>query len=418
MKRTPSIAGGMKFGHNVHMSGVPSEDDLLEASSRPGAYRARGGRALLLRLLLSPYFLIAAAWLAVALLLTGQTYWMVYSAILAQPDLEGINPKLAPGELFLNAVGECAIWTFLTFAIIWLAKRFPFERARWPRACGVHLAASTVCSGVQSTLAVLCAEVVRSEYPKPTISLNVLVLFFVVKLNSNIFIYWAILAVVHAVTYYRRLREREIRSTQLEAKLAQTQLQVLKMQLHPHFLFNTLNAISALIHKDVDLADRMIARLGDLLRATLENANRQEVSLRQELDFIDPYLEIEKARFGPRLTIQLHIDPAALDARVPNLILQPLVENAVRHGIAPRATPGKIAIHACRENGFLRLQVEDDGPGLPPGAAPCQGIGLSTTRARLEKLYGAEQHLSLRNRREGGLVVDVTIPFHELTEAV
>src|SRR5262249_32449588 len=214
-------------------------------------------------------------------------------------------------------------------------------------------------------------------------------------LNNNIFFYWAILAVAHVLNYYRQLRQRELLSSQLEAKLAQTQLQILKMQLHPHFLFNTLNAISALIHQDVELADRMIARLGDLLRATLENANQQEVPLKQELDMIQPYLEIEKARLGPRLTVDMKIDPAVMDARVRILILQPLVENAIRHGIAPRAEPGRIAIEARGDNGTLRLAVIDDGPGLPNTAPPTAGIGLTNTRARLEKLYGANQLLEL-----------------------
>ena len=183
------------------------------------------------------------------------------------------------------------------------------------------------------------------------------------------------------------------------------------MQLHPHFLFNTLHAISALIHKDVELADRMLARLGDLLRTTLENANLQEVSLQQELDFIEPYLEIEKARLGPRLTVHMNIDPAAAAASVPNLILQPLVENAIRHGIAPRAEAGHIAIDAHRENGCLRLAVHDDGPGLKqPGLVP-HGIGLSNTRARLEKLYGANHRFELSAGARGGLHVAITIPF-------
>src|SRR5262249_14501171 len=234
-------------------------------------------------------------------------------------------------------------------------------------------------------------------------------------LNNNIFFYWAILAVAHVLNYYRQLRQRELLSSQLEAKLAQTQLQVLKMQLHPHFLFNTLNAISALIHSDVELADRMIARLGDLLRTTLENANQQEVPLRQELDFIQPYLEIEKARLGPRLTVDIQIDPEILDAKVPNLILQPLIENAIRHGIGPRTAPGRIEIHAGRDNGFLRLAVKDTGPGLqaPPGAL--RGIGLANTRARLEHLYGANQQLQLTNVPGGGLQVSLTFPFQEFT---
>src|SRR5262249_30799323 len=236
-------------------------------------------------------------------------------------------------------------------------------------------------------LSMLAAEVIRSEFPKPTISVNVLFCFFVAKLNNNIFYYWAILTVAHVVSYHRQLRQRELLASQLEAKLAQTQLQILKMQLHPHFLFNTLNAISALIHQDVELADRMIARLGDLLRSTLDSANQQEVPFKQELDFIQPYLEIEKARLGPRLTVELQIDPAVLDAKAPNLTLQPLGETATRHGIAVRPGPGRIRIQAGRANGSLQLSVADSGPGLQAPPAALKGIGLANTRARLEKLY-------------------------------
>jgi LytS/YehU family sensor histidine kinase len=262
---------------------------------------------------------------------------------------------------------------------------------------------------------VLVSEVVRHELPKPTFSVGVLKFYFIAKFHQNLMFYAAILAVSQGVDYYRKYRERELRASQLEARLAQTRLQVLKMQLHPHFLFNTLNAISALIHQDVDLADRMVARLGDLLRSTLESADTQEVSLRQELDFIQPYLEIEQARLGPRLTVRLEIDPHALDAAVPNLVLQPLVENAIRHGIAPRAEPGRIEIRARRDDGQLCLQVRDDGPGLPPDpAAPFkEGIGLANTRARLQQLYGAAHRFELCNGPGRGLGVTITIPFRE-----
>jgi LytS/YehU family sensor histidine kinase len=292
-------------------------------------------------------------------------------------------------------------------------KRFPFGQGRFVRSLLIHLGACLVCGFCQTLLALVAAELLRKEIPKPTISANVLFYFFVAKLNNNIFFYWAVLAVGHVLNYYRQFRDRELLSSQLVAQLAQTQLQILKMQLHPHFLFNTLNAISALIHSDVELADRMIARLGDLLRRTLENANQQEVSLRQELDFIEPYLEIEKARLGPRLTVDFNIDPDVMDAKVPNLILQPLVENAIRHGIGPRAAPGKIEIRACRDNGFLRLAIKDTGPGLQVSPSVLRGIGLSNTRARLECLYGSHQKLDLTNAPEGGLQVSITFPFQE-----
>ena len=252
---------------------------------------------------------------------------------------------------------------------------------------------------------------IRRDLTRPTLTANVLALYIVAKTNQNVFLYWAIFAVGQIINYHRDARERDVRASQLEAKLAQTQLQVLKMQLQPHFLFNTLNAIAALIHQDVELADRMIARLGDLLRSTLENANQQEVSLQQELDFIQPYLEIEKARLGARLSVHLDIDPAARDAKVPNLILQPLVENAIRHGIAPRPEPGRIDIAARRDNGSLHLSVMDDGPGLTLEEAPRSGIGLANTRARLQKLYGDRQQLQLGPGSGGGLRVEITIPY-------
>src|SRR5262249_54075630 len=176
--------------------------------------------------------------------------------------------------------------------------------------------------------------------------------------------YWAIVGLVHAAAYYRKFREHEMQTIVLESQLAQAQFQMLRMQLQPHFLFNTLNAISALMHQNVELADQMLARLADLLRSTLETAGTQEVPLKQELEFTELYLEIEQARLGPRLVVRLDADPETMDAYVPNLILQPLVENAIRHGIAPRPEPGHIEIRARRDNGTLQVQVLDDGPGI------------------------------------------------------
>jgi LytS/YehU family sensor histidine kinase len=215
--------------------------------------------------------------------------------------------------------------------------------------------------------------------------------------------------------YYRQFRDRELKATRLEGKLAQAQLQVLKMQLHPHFLFNTLNAISALLHKDAESADVMIARLGELLRTTLENVGTQEIPLRQELEFIQPYLEIEKARLGDRLQVEMHIDPEAMDAAVPNLVLQPIVENAIRHGIAPYAEKGRIDIRARRESGILRMEVEDNGPGLSfeqqVNFRP--GVGITNTRARLQQLYGLDHQFEMKNGASRGLTVTLVIPARE-----
>jgi len=356
---------------------------------------------------------ILGIWLVLGIALTGQSVLVIYSAQRAHADLPREAPRASLGELFLVNIAECVIWAILTLGIFWLGKRFPLVQRRWWTSLAVHAPASLATAILQTVLAVVVNEIIRRELPRPMLTGNVLFLYFVAKIHNNLFFYWGILAVSQIINYYRQARERELRESQLEAKLAQTQLQLLKMQLHPHFLFNTLNAISALIHQDVELADRMIARLGDLLRITLENANTQEVPLKQELDWIQPYLEIEKARLGPRLTVQFEIDPAVMDAKVPNLILQPLVENAIRHGVAPRPEPGRIAIAASRDNGNLRLAVTDDGPGLKAIDPARTGIGLANTRARLEKLYGDDQRLEFSNGPERGLRVAITIPFHE-----
>src|SRR5262249_40870931 len=214
---------------------------------------------------------------------------------------------------------------------------------------------------------------------------------FVGHFGNYVVVYWAIVGLCHAITYCQKYRERELRASQLAARLAQAQLQLLKMELHPHFLFNTLHSISALIHTDPERADRMLTRLGDLLRLTLENSGTQEVCLNQELDFIQTYLEIEQVRFGPRLSVQRQIDPDVLGARVPYLILQPLVETASRQGIAPSRQPGQVGMGARRVGKRLWLQVWDTGPGLSDEFTPPplrRGIGLTNTRARLQQLYG------------------------------
>jgi LytS/YehU family sensor histidine kinase len=185
------------------------------------------------------------------------------------------------------------------------------------------------------------------------------------------------------------------------------------MQLHPHFLFNTFNTISSLMHRNVDAADGVLARLGDLLRYSLHNVGVQEVTLREELDFLQRYLEIEQTRFEDRLRVKMSVDPEVLDCMVPNLILQPLVENAVRYAVAPRAGGGSVEITAKEVLGQLRLSVIDDGPGLPPGydVAANEGIGLRTCRERLQQLYGDEQRLKLSNRSPGGLEVSIIMPI-------
>jgi sensor histidine kinase YesM len=231
--------------------------------------------------------------------------------------------------------------------------------------------------------------------------------------HTNLLVYAAIVLAWHALNYYREWREREMQAAALAAQLAQAQLQALKMQLQPHFLFNTLNSISALNHEDPKAANRMIARLSELLRLSLENDGAQEVALHQELDFLKRYLEIQQVRFGDRLNVRFDVAPQTRDARVPNLLLQPLVENAIQHGIAPFSAPGEIHIQASRENGLLCLRVADNGPGWPATkvAGGAEGIGLANTRARLQQIYGSAHRFELRNGVERGAVVEIRIPF-------
>jgi sensor histidine kinase YesM len=231
-----------------------------------------------------------------------------------------------------------------------------------------------------------------------------------------IVVYGLILTLGHALNYYKQSRESQLKAANLETQLARSQLQALKMQIHPHFLFNTLNSISALQMEDIAAAQRMTARLGDFLRLTLENAGRQEVTLKQEIEFLKCYLDIERVRFGQRLTTDIQLDPATLDAQVPNLILQPIVENAIKHGISQRIAPGIIEISARRENGRLRVQVRDNGPGLRADAVDSEGVlkegvGLSNTRARLDWLYGSDYRFELKNVSQGGLAVSLELPL-------
>jgi signal transduction histidine kinase len=318
----------------------------------------------------------------------------------------------------MRGLVEWSIWAALAPFIFRLARRFPLDQRGWQTSLFFQLLAITLYALLKVALDVPVVVYYRCEFALSKTPLEVFIILFTARFLGYLLICSVILAVSHTVDYHRKYRERELRASQLEARLAQAQLQVLKMQLHPHFLFNTLNAISALMHKNVDEADRMIARLGELLRLALANVGTQEVALQQEIDFIQPYLEIEQARLGPRLKVRLLIDPKTIDAQVPYLILQPLVENAVRHGVARRTENGLIEIRAQRVGRMLELQVRDNGPGLPPGQETSfrEGVGLSNTRARLQQVYGAAHRFTLRNGDGGGLVVTLSVPFRELPE--
>jgi two-component system, LytTR family, sensor kinase len=302
------------------------------------------------------------------------------------------------------ALADWYVWALLAPAIAWVARRFAIERRSWLRSLLVHLPASLFFSILKMVI-----EFRLLQWLDPASAQRYPVLQF----PSTLFTYYAILGAIYAFDYYSKYRAHELKSSQLQTQLAQAQLQALKMQLHPHFLFNTLHAISSLMRRDVEAAERMITRMSDLLRLTLENVGAQETPLRQELEFLERYLEIEQTRFRDRLQVKMEVEPETLDARVPNLILQPLVENAVRHGIAPRAAPGLIEISARRDENKLEIQIRDNGAGLPDDncARIKEGVGLANTRARLEQLYGTDHRFDLSNQDKGGLVVSLIIPF-------
>ncbi len=286
------------------------------------------------------------------------------------------------------------LWVALTPLAIWLSKSFRIEGGQRFKRLTIHFLACVVFVQIHILLFTIIS-IPFGLYSQLTPFSN---RYFLLILNftpSNVMFYWGIVVIEHALDYYRKLQERELRASQLEAQLAQSQLQVLKMQLHPHFLFNTLNAISALIRESPDEADEMVSRLGDLLRMTLETAGLQEVPFKKELEFLKHYLDIEQTRFQDRLKVEMAIEPETLDGLVPSMILQPLVENSVRHGVAPRPEGGCIKIKAWRDNSLLRLEVEDDGPGLCGDAPLKERVGLTNTRARVSNLYGDEHGLKL-----------------------
>jgi len=321
------------------------------------------------------------------------------------------NVQISFKRALSGYLADFYLWGMLSPIIFLLARRFEL-RQNFPRNLLIHLAASfTLSAFVLSAASPLVwylgyVNVARS----PTLAIlwrnNAFSAYY---FHQGLTIYWTTLVVAHALYYYRGLRQKEAQTAKLTAALAQAQLQALKMQIHPHFLFNTLNSIAALLHKDVEAADQMIARLGDFLRLTLKSSDTQIVDFEQELEFLKCYLDIEHIRFQDRLTVEMDIDPHTLTAMVPNLILQPIVENAVRHGVARQTDPGYITVRARREGDRLIMTVEDNGPGLK-ASSNGSGIGLTNTRARLEQFYGNDFSFQIANSAQRGASVTLDVP--------
>jgi len=300
------------------------------------------------------------------------------------------------------------LWAFLLPILFHLSRRFPLRPGSGKRFFLVHMSAAILLSLTHLILFslaywLLARIVIRDTEFDPQ---RIFQMIFSIDFHIGILVYWIVLSAHQAIAYARYTSE-------LRSQLISAQLDSLKMQLHPHFLFNTLNSISALLHKDVESADEMIGELGNFLRLTLQNRTSQEVRLEEELKFLRSYLEIERVRFRNRLTVEIEIEPQTLDARVPHLILQPIIENAIRHGIAPRADAGRIEVRSHKANHHLHVQILDDGPGLHE--TPSEGIGLRNVRERLQRLYGADHEFHISNRPEGGLLVEMKIPFRNFS---
>ena len=302
-------------------------------------------------------------------------------------------------------------WAVLVPGMLWMARRYRFGRHTWKRAAAMHVGGVVVFTLAHAVLWVTCRVLIMEAFAGREVSWwTYFQELFFKNFDWEMMTYWAVIGLSHALDFHRESQERELTAAQLRTRLAEANLQALQRQLHPHFLFNTLNTISALMHRDTEAADAMLERLGDLLRLTLDRVGTQHVSLKDELDFLRKYLEIEKTRFGERLQVHIEVDLDTLDAAVPNLVLQPLVENALRHGIGPKIGGGRVDIIARRDGQDLWLEVRDNGVGLTSDAFH-KGVGLTNTRSRLEHLYGDRYRFECHTPPGGGLLVTVIIPF-------
>lgn len=309
------------------------------------------------------------------------------------------------------ALADWYVWALVSWPILWLARRFPPERGSVSQTAAIHLAGAISCSLLYVVLRAIVGQIHGWIIEEPASYGEIFRPLLVKTFPFNLLVYGVILSVSHALDYYRKYHERTVHTLELENHLTEARLQALLRQLKPHFLFNTLNGIASLMHSDVDAADRMLVRLSELLRLTMSQSGQSTTSLRTEIEFLQSYLEIERIRFRDRLTVMFDIQPESMDAAIPNLILQPLVENAIRHGIEPHPGPGKIAVHAITRDQRLIVTITDTGRGIPAAGLSRQGIGLSNTRERLRELYGSDHQFDLSNRPEGGLQVKLEIPL-------
>lgn len=341
-------------------------------------------------------------WAAIGLILSIEVYFNVR---VTRPDVQF-------WEVAQAQYARALLWAGLAPLVLWLRVRVPLSRGYWIGGIAFHAILSFLVMAAYYLVRLAYLMVQADEPPDEFWSLarsN----FFGRNLIDMVF-YWGVLGCGYGFELYRKYKNEQVKAAELESRLIEAELNALRQQLHPHFLFNTLNTIAVLVReRRNDEAVGLIARFSALLRMSLEGARAHEVTLRQELDFLERYVEIQRARFADRLTVRTAVSPDALDARVPNLLLQPIVENAILHGIAPKNAPGTVEVSGEIREGRLHLQVRDDGAGFASaaGAGPArEGIGLANTRERLSKRYGARGELRLHSEAGGGTTVTIVLP--------
>jgi len=338
------------------------------------------------------------------------TVFGLFFALQAYLSRAYLGGGLSLGTALLRWLLCAYTWAILTPLVMWLSRRFPIGKRHLGRALAVHLPASFAFSVAGMLLYTLGEQLL--EPSGRFFTRAAFANLFIAGLHIDLLIYATLVGVLQALEHQRRQQERELGAAQLEAALARAELSALRHQLHPHFLFNALNSIGVLMEEDARAARKMLVHLSELLRMMLRGDRGQEVSVKDEIELLESYLQIERVRFQDRLQIQIDVDPEALDARVPDLVLQPLVENAIKHGVVPRPTGGRVAVSVRKRNDELRLEVSDDGPGLGASSpAGRNGVGLHNTRVRLEKLYGERHRFELERASPRGLSVVLTLPF-------
>jgi two-component system LytT family sensor kinase len=313
-------------------------------------------------------------------------------------------------ELAIPQFGRALMWALMAPLILKLREKVPLNRGRWVGGIAFHLGFSFLVMAVYyvGRIASMC---LLWEWPHGAFWETVMQNFYGRNIIDMAY-YWGVLAFGYSFEIYQRYKTEELKAAQLEARLVETELKALRQQLHPHFLFNTLNTVAVLVREQKhEEAVNLLARLGALLRMTLDPVRTPVVTLQQEMDFLERYIEIQQMRFSDRLRVNIDLSEEARRALIPNLLLQPIVENAILHGVAPKAGPGHVDISGRVEAGTLHLQVCDDGAGLPHAASGRQGIGLSNTRERLAKLYGAHSQFSLKSEPGRGVTVQIVMPY-------